>query len=569
MMNTTKRFSLWVCVASLLITALLVPLPTMGQDTVPDVIANAVEAWTGDFDEMVERRIIRVLVVYSKTFYFIDKAEQRGISYDILKEFEKTINENLKLKTLRVKVVFLPVARDELLSMLVEGYGDIAVANLTITPERQKLVDFSDPFYTGVDEIVITGPAGPALNSLDDLAGQEIFLRTSSSYYEHALRLNETFKQAGKPPMKLTPADENLEDEDLLEMVNAGLLPMVIVDSHKAQFWDQVFDNITLHPEIAVNTGGAIAWAFRKNSPQLQQVVNAFVKDHKKGTLMGNMILKRYLKSTKYVKNALNTEERKKFEAMVEYFKQYAEQYGFDYLMVAAQGYQESRLDQGVRSPVGAVGVMQLLPSTAADSAVGIPNIEDVEPNIHAGVKYMNYIYERYFKDAEMDLIDKGLFSFASYNAGPAKVARLRKQAAERGLNPNVWFHNVELVAAEVIGRETVQYVSNIFKYYIAYKLFIDQKEKKRAALPQDVREKLGEDRADQTTTAPAEKVRSLSQQEIRILQGQLTELGYDPGPVDGLWGKKTEAALKQFQQDQGVSVTGTVDEDIEKKLGL
>ena len=569
MMNTTKRFSLWVCVASLLITALLVPLPTLGQDVVSEAIAKAAEVWTGDFDEMVERRVIRVLVAYSKTFYFLDKGEQRGATYDLFKEFEKTINEDLKLKTLPVKTVFLPVARDELLPLLVQGHGDIAAANLTITPERQKLVDFSDPLYTGVDEIVITGPASPALNSLDDLAGQGIFLRRSSSYYEHALRLNEAFTQAGKPPMTLTPIDETLEDEDLLEMVNAGLLPMVIVDSHKAQFWDQVFDNITLHPEIAVNTGGEIAWAFRKNSPQLQQVLNAFVNEHKKGTLLGNIILKRYLKSTKYVKNALSTEERQKFEAMVDYFRQYAGQYGFDSLMVTAQGYQESRLDQSVRSPVGAVGVMQLLPSTAADPSVGIPNIEELEPNIHAGVKYMHYIYNRYFKDAEMDRINKGLFSFASYNAGPAKVARLRKQAAEQGLDPNVWFHNVELVAAEVIGRETVQYVSNIFKYYIAYKLIIDQEEKKRAALPQDVREKLGEKRADQSTKASSGEVRTLSQQKIRTLQERLTELGYQPGPADGLWGKNTESALKQFQQDQGVSVTGTVDEDTAKKLGL
>jgi len=259
MMKTIRRFSLGVCVVSLLITTLFSPLPTMGQDVVSEAVAKAAEAWTGDFDGMVERLMIRVLVAYSKTFYFLDQADQRGISYDLFKEFETKINEHLKLKTLQVKVVFLPVSRDKLLPLLVDGHGDIVAANLTITPERQKLVDFSDPIYTGVDEIVITGPASPALSSLDDLAGQKIFLRKSSSYYEHALRLNERFEQAGKPPMILTPIDENLEDEDLLEMVNAGLLPMVIVDSHKAQFWDQVFDNITLHPEIAVNTGGEIA----------------------------------------------------------------------------------------------------------------------------------------------------------------------------------------------------------------------------------------------------------------------------------------------------------------------
>jgi membrane-bound lytic murein transglycosylase MltF len=212
---------------------------------------------------------------------------------------------------------------------------------------------------------------------------------------------------------------------------------------------------------------------------------------------------------------------------------------------------------------------MQLLPSTAADPSVGIPNIEELEPNIHAGVKYMNYIYARYFKDAEMDQVDKGLFAFASYNAGPARVAGLRKKAAEKGLDPNVWFHNVELIAAEEIGRETVQYVSNIYKYYIAYRLIVDQEAQRRAAIPQDMQEKLGEETTEQPAKAPAGEARTLSQEDIRSLQEKLTASGYQPGPVDGMWGEKTEAALKQFQQDQGLSATGTVDEATAKKLGL
>lgn len=447
----------------------------------PDAIMKALEPWTGDFDEIAERGVLRVLVTYSKTFYFLDGADQKGATYDLFMEFEKWINEKLKRKTMKFQVAFVPVTRAELFPALLNGHGDIVAANLTITPERQTLVDFSDPLFKGVDEIVITGPSAPDIASLDDLAGQEIFVRTSSSYYEHLRTLNESLTQAGKTPITLTPVDEHLEDEDLLEMVNAGLIPMIVVDSHKAQFWTQIFDKITLHSDIAVNTGGEIAWAFRKNSPELQKEINAFVKEHKKGTLLGNIIFKRYLQSTKYVKNALDEGERQKFEAMVDLFEQYAEQYDFDFLMVAAQGYQESHLDQSVRSPAGAIGVMQLLPSTAADPAVGIPDIEDLEKNIHAGVKYMNHIYERYFGDADMDMVNKSLFCFASYNAGPNKIKKLRKQATERGLDPNVWFNNVELIAAEVIGRETVQYVSNIYKYYIAYKL-LQRQEKLREA---------------------------------------------------------------------------------------
>jgi membrane-bound lytic murein transglycosylase MltF len=263
---------------------------------------------------MAEKRQIRVLVVYSKTFYFLDRGRQRGISYDLLKEFEKFVNKKLKTKTLKVNLVFIPVRRDELIPGLVKGLGDMAVANLTITPERLKQVDFSNPLLSGVKELLVTGPAAPPVVKVDNLAGQEIHVRKSSSYYESLALLNETFKRAGKPRMNLVPAEETFEDEDLLEMVNAGLIPMIVMDSHKAQFWTQIFDKIQVHSDIAVRTGGEIAWAFRKNSPQLRAIINEFVKGHKKGSLMGNMFFKRYLKSTKFVKNSLSEEEMQKFQ---------------------------------------------------------------------------------------------------------------------------------------------------------------------------------------------------------------------------------------------------------------
>ena len=272
------------------------------------------EKWQGDFDGMAERREIRALVVYSKTFYFLDQGRQRGASYELLKEFEKFVNQKLKTKTLKLKVLFIPVRRDQLIPWLVEGRGDIAVANLTITPPRQKRIDFSDPLASGVKELLVTGPSAPPVKNLDDLAGKEIHVRPSSSYYESLMQLNQSFKKAGKPKINLVAADEMLQDEDLLEMVNAGLIPMIIMDSHKAHFWEQIFDKIKVHPDIAVRTGGEIAWAFRKDSPKLKTVVNEFVKGHKKGTLLGNILLKRYLRDTRYVKNSTTQEEMEKFQ---------------------------------------------------------------------------------------------------------------------------------------------------------------------------------------------------------------------------------------------------------------
>jgi membrane-bound lytic murein transglycosylase MltF len=452
-------------------------------DSAPERSLLEIKPWVGDFDGMAKRRIIRALVVYSKTFYFLDKGRQRGATYELLKQFEKLVNQKLKTKTLKLRVLFIPVRRDQLIPWLVDGRGDIAAANLTITPQRQNQVDFSDPLISGVRELLVSGPAAAPVKNLEDLAGKEIHVRPSSSYYESLTQLNESFRQTGKPKINLIAADETFEDEDLLEMVNAGLIPMIVMDSHKAHFWEQIFDNIKVHPTIAVRNGGEIAWCFRKDSPKLKAVVNEFVKGHKKGTLLGNIILKRYLRDTKYVQNSLSQKELDKFEAMLALFEKYAGQYNFDYLMVSAQAYQESGLDQKKRSPAGAVGVMQLLPTTAADPNVGIPDIEKLEKNIHAGTKYLRFIVDRYYKDEPMDDVNRMLFAFASYNAGPARVSDLRKKTAEMGLNPNVWFHNVEVAAAKNIGRETVQYVSNIYKYYIAYRMIIDQMQKKERLL--------------------------------------------------------------------------------------
>jgi membrane-bound lytic murein transglycosylase MltF len=307
---------------------------------------------------------------------------------------------------------------------------------------------------------------------VDDLAGKEVFVRRSSSYYESLVALNQRFSTEKMSTVIIREAPETLEDEDLIEMLNAGLIPLIVVDKHKADLWKQVFPIITVHDGVAVRTGGDIAAAIRKGSPRIKAALDDFVVRHAKGTLTGNMILKRYLKSATYLKDAASASERRKFLALIQYFQNYGDRYDIDWMLMAAQGYQESRLNQAARSPVGAIGVMQVMPATGKELAVG--DINDVEPNIHAGIKYMRWMIDEYYGKEPMTKLDKALFSLASYNAGAGRISRLRKEAAKRGLDPNVWFHNVEHVAAEKIGAETVAYVNNIYKYYIAYRLIME-----------------------------------------------------------------------------------------------
>lgn len=437
-----------------------------------DEIIGLNEKWAGDLDGLIERRRIRALVPYSLTSYFIDGAERRGIAYEALSFFEKELNQKLGKggQVPHVRVIFIPLSRDKILPALMEGYGDLAVANLTITPQRLEQVDFSNPILKNVKEVVVTGPAGPSIQSFEDLKGQTVHLRPSSSYYEHILAINDSLTLVGQPVIKIIEADENFEDEEILEMVNAGLVGMTIVDEHKADFWEKVFDNINVHHDIPVFTGGDIAWAMRKDSPQLKEMVNAFMRENKKGTLLGNIIYNRYLENTNYVKNTFTSEARQKFHYTRDHFIKYGEQYGIDWLLLAAQGYQESKLNQNLVSHAGAVGIMQVRPSTAKDPNVNIPDIHIMEHNIHAGTKYMDFIFKRYIRDQPMDTLNAQLFTLASYNAGPNKIRKLRRQAKRRGLDPNIWFDNVEIIAARDIGREPVQYVSNIYKYYSSYR---------------------------------------------------------------------------------------------------
>jgi membrane-bound lytic murein transglycosylase MltF len=458
-----------------------IPETVSPYDTLPEAVRLVMDKpFTGDFDTLVARRAIRVGVTFNRTHYFIDKGRERGLTYESLKLFENDLNADLKTGNLKVHVVIVPMTRTQLYPALASGKVDMVAAMVTVRPELEELAAFSVPTRTNVSEVVVTGPGAPPIASVDDLAGQEVFVRKGSLYEESLVRLNEQLRARGKPAVVIDEAPDVLEDDDVLEMVNAGLVPITIVDDYLAEFWSKVFTGIKVHSDIAIRSGGSLAVAFRKENPKLRETVNTWLRKHPKGDAFRNTIERRYLDDVKYAKNAAADTERQKLQAVAELFKKYGAQYNLDALLMAAQGYQESTLDQDVKSPVGAIGVMQVMPPTGKELNVG--DITRVDANIHAGVKYMRFMMDQYFKDDPMDNLNKGLMTFAAYNAGPGRLKQLRRETEKRGLDPNVWFGNVERVASERIGRETVTYVSNIYKYYIAYRLLSDQRDRREAA---------------------------------------------------------------------------------------
>lgn len=432
------------------------------------------QKWMGDLDGMLERRYIRVLVIADKMNFFFDGSQMRGATYDAMTEFDAFLNRKYKARAPH-HLVFLPVRRDEILRALIDGRGDIAAAGLGVSAERAALVDFSEPLRDHIKVVPVGGPESPPLTSVSDLAGKTVYVPASSVLPGLVDSLNRRFRADGRPPIAVLPADENLEPSDILEMVNAGIVSLTLSDSVTAEFWSRVFDQIHVYSDLTLTDEGATAWAFRKGSPQLNAVINEFVAMHREGTLFGNTVLRKYLGATKWAKNAVAGGEIQKFNAMVKLFREYGTQADLPYLLVAAQAYQESGLDQSVRSPVGAVGVMQIKPSTAAGKPIEVTGVEELENNIKAGTKYLRFLIDQYYEHEPMDRVTKGLFAVASYNAGPTRIQQLRQKAKRQGLDPNRWFNNVELVAAKEIGRETVQYVANIYKYYLAYNMVTER----------------------------------------------------------------------------------------------
>jgi len=444
-------------------------------------------AWLGDLDGMHERRLIRVGTTFSQTHYFLDGASQRGLVPAAMREFETHLNRQLGTpRALRVRIAIVPLRRDALLPALLDGHIDLAVANLTVTPERLQTVAFSNPVAVNVSEIVVRGPAAPPLTRLDDLAGNTLHLRRSSSYWDSVERLNAAFLERGLQPVALEPVDEHLETEDLLEMVAAGILPFTVVDNHLVDFWIEVFDGLTAHPDLTLKSSGQIAWALRQDTPELMAMVNGFVGSIRRGSLTGNVLLRRYLRDNRWVHNPTSTADRRRFEQHMDLFREFAGQYDFDWLILTALAYQESRIDQSVRSPAGAVGIMQLMPATAADPVVGIPDISTARNNIHAGTRYLRWLSDVHLNEPDLDDFNRMMLAFAAYNAGPRNLTRIRRRTEEMGLDPDVWFGNAEMGAARIIGRETVTFVKNIAKYYFAFRLIdaeIESRERARQEL--------------------------------------------------------------------------------------
>ncbi len=446
------------------------PFPERGENGGDIIISRLRESWKGDLDAILRnRRIIRVLVSYNKTSFAVVQGRPQGLEYELLHAYETFLDTQVGRHRIKPVVVFVAVPREQLITLLLEGRGDIA-ADITITPELKKLVAFTVPYIRDVRDVIVTGKdVSGGFRTLDDLSGKTVHVVAGSGHEELLKEVNVRLRQQGRRPIRISEADKFLEAEDILEMVNSGIFSVAVVEEYIADLWKSLLPDIVVRKDILPGKGSDIAWAVRRENPQLLSSLNEFINTKAcHGAMLSDILLAKYYGSTKWVRNPVAISERRKLVKFEPYLKRYAKLYGFDWLKIAAMAYQESHLERNIHSRAGAVGIMQMLPETAHE--VGIRDIYSVGSNIQAGVKYLAYLRDTYFNDPGITPADRIDFALAAYNAGPVRIEALRQKAGEMGLDPNKWFFNVEKVALRETGWETVQYVANVYKYYIAYK---------------------------------------------------------------------------------------------------
>lgn len=427
---------------------------------------------TGDFDgRMLEVRALRVAVPYSKTFFYNDAGNEIGVLPIVLRDLSAWLNAQYSspAKKIPFEVIAYPMRLSQMIPTVVEGRADIAMGGLQINSADLKKVDFVEPMRFPAKELLVTGPSSPEISDMLELSGQVIYVKSQMRNHKGIIKLNETLKASKKPLVKIMELPENLDDEGALEMVNAGLIPNTVTYDWMASMWSTALPKIKPHSNIIFNDDVQMGWAIRKDNPELKQVLQKFIDFETKHSrvLFGEWEV--YANHVSKLTDARDPVSRKRYQEAIRYFQSYGAQYNFDPLMLAALGYQESRLNQSARNPSGAIGVMQLLPSTGKLMNVG--DITSLESNIHAGSKYLDYLMAQGSLGQDLSPENRDLFAFASYNAGPHNIAKARQLAIKKGLNPNIWLDNVEIAVAQLVGIQTTDYVRNIYRYYIAYRL--------------------------------------------------------------------------------------------------
>jgi membrane-bound lytic murein transglycosylase MltF len=455
-----------------------VDLEQITSNTLGDHVGDR---YSASLEKVLEKGFLRVLTSRNSFDFFIHQGARGGYQYEMVKAFTRFLNRKHRRGRAELNVQFelIPVDDDQLIPMLRDGAADLIAARLTVTPDRSEVVRFSNP-YRSVDELLVTHDETPPLDSIEDLSGRSVAVRASSSYHESLVRLNRQLTAGGLAPVHLESVDEALETERILELVAERRFSYTVADSIVAQLAVALEPRLQVVEGVTLRQGGKLAWATQPEASALLGEMNAFLSGYNQGSLLGNLANQKYFEPESRLAAWRRESKGTALSPFDDIFKRHAERFELDWLLVAAMAHQESRFDPTARNPSGAVGLLQIKPTTAREPYVDIPNVEGTEfasNNVEAGLKYLTWIKARYFDSVPaMREKDRVRMALAAYNAGPRAVLRARSRARKLGYDPNRWFRNVELSMLDMRKTEPVKYVSEINQRYLAYLLLLENR---------------------------------------------------------------------------------------------
>jgi membrane-bound lytic murein transglycosylase MltF len=440
------------------------------------VPARQREVWLGDLDGMLNRGRLRVLLPFSRTFFFRENGQNLGLSAEILKRYERFLNDQVILGDKKMEVIFLPTPQERLLEELLAGKGDVIAADIIPQPAQEQQITTISPVALEIQEILVTGPHASQFKSIFNLSGQTITLRKNSPYTASLQKLNNTLTSIGKEPVTLQFAAPFLQDEDLLEMTGVGLLPMTIIDNHVGEFWSDILYGVNLHKKIALRTAKELTWVIRADNHLLDESIRYFKENSYLPQDALQILIEYYRHRGNTLKNNLEPAALARYQRMLPLFEKYGKKYHFPPQLLAALAFQQSGIDPAFGKN-GAVGVMGLDPSATLQEGLEtkLKKMRKTAYNIQTAARYLRFLADHYFSSSNVEELDRNLMAVAAYQASPEQVIAARKKAALDGFNPDLWFNHTEvaLLSGELEEeKDTAQSTRNIYKYFTVYENF-------------------------------------------------------------------------------------------------
>ncbi|MCK0543073.1 transglycosylase SLT domain-containing protein [Pseudomonas syringae pv. aptata] len=450
----------------------LLPLQASARQTGPEVVQHTVQV--RDLPAIRSSKVLRVLVNQSRNSSGDVKGQEIGVEYHRLQAFEQYLNSHSRAGQ-KITIKVIPKAKNQLPTALQRGEGDMIAPGELLDVSDAKGIQASAPIVHDVPLVLVGVRGQRSVRRVDQLSGKTLSLPTGSAADEALHQVNRQLELRKLPLAKIEWVDPSLAVEDVLEMVQAGIYPMTLVEQPIAERWARIMPKLRIERGLTLQTHGDISWFVRDNATQLRASVDDFLKDYKPSAQQDQVFANAY-KNTYKVNNPLVRNNLQRLEQLRPMLQRHADAQGMDWLDLAALAFKESKLDPSAKGSGGATGLLQITPSAA--KSVGVPSIQSADDNIRAGSRYMALIQRKYFSSNRVNERERMAFVMAAYNLGPERVQGMREEARRRGLNPNQWFFQTERVAMEQGGANVVAFVNSVNKYYLAFDRERDSLEK-------------------------------------------------------------------------------------------